>query len=1108
MQIILNIFVRLLQHDYLMAQKSIVTNNGKRGGNLEGKPHKNKQGQDVGGIKAVVTDANNRPVELEGGEVIINKEASKKHWRELSRINQSAGGGVPISKPVDPHDEDPEEYSKGGKIQFNPNKLPNKWILKYAQKIKENHPEIWKKGGNIYGNQAFKNLERVAERGYWLDSEEWFYIKWRSFVARHKGDFRIAGVVAMLKWVDKVDRGWQYMKNLIEDEIKKIEARKSKKSKGGWSVSKDQRMSNGGGIKKYSAKKEKGTIYIYENGVKFGYLKTQKIWNSVRKREEPKIIFYRLSDNQRFETNYTFQQDAFKYVNDTGELFFDITKKMSKGGSTWKEKYNKKYGYDKGTSHDLEEISDDTGVSEKGLQKIYNKGVGAFKTNPESVRPNVKSKEQWGMGRVYSAVMGGEASKIDANELKMSHGGGIVVDETIANNPMNEPKIGMAIIHSMDENEWFPNVYYVLDITRENGEIVAVTYGIPNGYSSGISVEQFKRTFIPATEKQVKRDKFTSKTLFEKGGQTEAQQEKIATVMREFKDGKLKTSYGETVTDEKQALAIALSKAGIEKKGNGGTVEEAMSLDELQTNFFNDNYYSSGRKWTTANFPKYIKHNGIVFEKGTPKKSNGLRKGQYIVSYYRDGNVGTDFFRYIGIGETKDEPVGSSDVRPYVTRIWETTKECFDELGVKSLSEADNKLDGGLRMIFKFFAQDPHYDGRIVDWFYEYNNRFVRGSGAETMSFIEYIPLMGDQEITVGSEERTEPLTHEMEEELKEIPTQKGTRQSPSESANSVSPNTVRMSDNDGQYYIAKETKGGYNQWKKFKGQVLSLGQPVTVNQVKGVIEGINPTEPEKYRVFLENGNKIIVDTSKTTINVLPKGTETKASTQKISGYEVGDKGIYNGKKPVPIEISKITGANVYFINEETGEQKRSQKENFERLFMPSALTGGTKPTELSEEEFIEHANEEIESWESKEPLEFKRTTPKLTPIEEIEVGDTIEFNLASNSPRFRAQVEEEESYGKFIKMNGKPYNGARFRLEQLMDIQKIEYLSSRKPKPESGEKPNYYNLFKTNYEVMEYQNNEVVAVVLESFVKMVDEDRLMSTENINEFDYIIDSLR
>jgi hypothetical protein len=39
------------------------------------------------------------------------------------------------------------------------------------------------------------------------------------------------------------------------------------------------------------------------------------------------------------------------------------------------------------------------------------------------VRPTVKSKEQWAMARVYSAVMGGKAAKIDSNELKMKTGG-------------------------------------------------------------------------------------------------------------------------------------------------------------------------------------------------------------------------------------------------------------------------------------------------------------------------------------------------------------------------------------------------------------------------------------------------------------------------------------------------------------------------------------------------------------------------------------------------------------------------------------------------------------------------------------------------------------
>lgn len=231
-----------------MAIKVNKTNNGKKGGWLVGKPHYDKNGKPLGGIKAVVTDAGNKPVELEGGEVIINKEASAKHWKTLSKINQSAGGGVPIGPP-NSNDEDPEEYKEGGKvIEFNPNHIPNKWILSYAENIKKYHPEIWKLGGNIFGNEAFENLRRVSKRGYWLDNEEWMYIKWRSYVARHKGDFRIEGVVAMLKWVDKVDKGWPYMKNLIEEKIEKIEGKKEKK---GWK----HKMKTGGEVSKQELEK-------------------------------------------------------------------------------------------------------------------------------------------------------------------------------------------------------------------------------------------------------------------------------------------------------------------------------------------------------------------------------------------------------------------------------------------------------------------------------------------------------------------------------------------------------------------------------------------------------------------------------------------------------------------------------------------------------------------------------------------------------------------------------------------------------------------------------------------------------------------------------------
>ena len=84
---------------------------------------------------------------------------------------------------------------------------------------------------------------------------------------------------------------------------------------------------------------------------------------------------------------------------------------------TWKEKFNRKYKQPKGTSNSLAKIAKLTGFKKSGLQTIYNKGIGAFKTNPSSVRPTVKSKEQWAMARVYSAVMGGKARKVDKSHL-------------------------------------------------------------------------------------------------------------------------------------------------------------------------------------------------------------------------------------------------------------------------------------------------------------------------------------------------------------------------------------------------------------------------------------------------------------------------------------------------------------------------------------------------------------------------------------------------------------------------------------------------------------------------------------------------------------------
>ena len=85
--------------------------------------------------------------------------------------------------------------------------------------------------------------------------------------------------------------------------------------------------------------------------------------------------------------------------------------------STYKNKFNKKYGFPKDASHSIAEIAKLTGYKKSGLDTIMEKGKGAFYSNPTSVRPQVKDPTQWGMARIYSAVMGGKAAKIDAAQL-------------------------------------------------------------------------------------------------------------------------------------------------------------------------------------------------------------------------------------------------------------------------------------------------------------------------------------------------------------------------------------------------------------------------------------------------------------------------------------------------------------------------------------------------------------------------------------------------------------------------------------------------------------------------------------------------------------------
>lgn len=95
-----------------------------------------------------------------------------------------------------------------------PHKVPAqmKKVYDFAETIRKQHPELWKKGGNIQGNESYAKLATIVKRGYFLASDAPFIQTWQAWMARHYYDFRIPGLVAQLKWLSIPEKGFAYMK--------------------------------------------------------------------------------------------------------------------------------------------------------------------------------------------------------------------------------------------------------------------------------------------------------------------------------------------------------------------------------------------------------------------------------------------------------------------------------------------------------------------------------------------------------------------------------------------------------------------------------------------------------------------------------------------------------------------------------------------------------------------------------------------------------------------------------------------------------------------------------------------------------------------------------
>jgi hypothetical protein len=137
--------------------------------------------------------------------------------------------GIKLLKQVKEiiHEQKRTDFPSGGEdetVSLRNSKYPL-INLTFAERIRNNHPNVWGLGGNILGNRQYTILktirdEKIASEDLTARQEQAIRLR-EAWIARHRGNFRIAGVIAQIKWHAIGEKGFDYMRNLVNDEIEK-----------------------------------------------------------------------------------------------------------------------------------------------------------------------------------------------------------------------------------------------------------------------------------------------------------------------------------------------------------------------------------------------------------------------------------------------------------------------------------------------------------------------------------------------------------------------------------------------------------------------------------------------------------------------------------------------------------------------------------------------------------------------------------------------------------------------------------------------------------------------------------------------------------------------
>ena len=120
-----------------------------------------------------------------------------------------------------------------------------------------------------------------------------------------------------------------------------------------------------------------------------------------------------------------------------------------------------------------------------------------------------------------------------------------------------------------------------------------------------------------------------------------------------------------------------------------------------------------------------------TFEVKKRIKSTELKKGMLVSASYNDFNQGFDIYEFIGVTDDSS-PYGKNP-----KKIFNSVVECLKYYNVRSLKELEELQEKNEDGYNSYLIVKDISTGKQGPWFYLYEGRWCKGSGAEPLTFAE-----------------------------------------------------------------------------------------------------------------------------------------------------------------------------------------------------------------------------------------------------------------------------------------------------------------------------------------------------------------------------------